>query len=261
MLMQTKITALLIDDEQDSRTVLRRLVSKYFPEIEFVGEAASADEGYQMILQEKPKLVFLDIQMPLGSGFNLLAKFTVIPFEIIFVTSYDQYAINAIRFNALDYLLKPVDTKELQNAVDKAIATIVNKADSNTQIINLLHTLSSNEISERRIAIHSGEKVKMHAVKDILYIEADGRYSVLTMNSDETYMTPRTLKEFEDYLDADPNFIRISKSVIIRINAIKEYSKGYPCFVEILNGKLFEIPRRKKQEILEKFRTLGKKEG
>ncbi len=251
--MKEKIRTILIDDEKNSREVLSKLLGSFFPEIEIVGEASDVDEGYKVIQEKKPQLVFLDIQMPRASGFNLLSKFETVPFEVIFVTSYDQYAINAIKFNALDYLLKPVEIDDLQIAIKKAVNSIEKKTDNNIQIINLLHSLSS-DVNERKIAIHAGEKVKMLSVQSILYIEADGRYTHLSMNDGGSYTTAKCLKDFEDYLSNQSIFIRISKSLLINVNYIKEYSKGEPCIIHMINGKLFEVARRKKQEILVKLK-------
>ena len=118
--MGNKIVTVLVDDEESSRIVLRNLFRDFFPEIEIAGEAENVEEGYELIKNKKPELVFLDIQMPRASGFTLLQKFEEVPFEVIFVTGFDKYAINAIKFNALDYLLKPVEVTDLEAALNKA---------------------------------------------------------------------------------------------------------------------------------------------
>src|SRR6218665_2347263 len=128
--MTETVKAVLVDDESGSREVLRGLLQRYFPGIVIAGEADHAQQAYELILEVQPQLVFLDIQMPRGDGFSLLRRFEAVPFEVIFVTSYDQYAINAIRFNALDYLLKPVEIPELKNAVEKVFHRIEKKLSS-----------------------------------------------------------------------------------------------------------------------------------
>ncbi|MCD6065326.1 MAG: two component transcriptional regulator, LytTR family [Bacteroidetes bacterium] len=251
--METKITAILIDDEENSREVLRDLLENFFPEVELLGEAGSVEEALKLVNEKKPQLVFLDIQMPRQSGFNLLTRFEEVPFEVIFVTSYDQYAINAIKFSALDYLLKPVEIKDLQAAIDKAKKNITLKTKSTLQIVNLLHTVDT-DIKGRKIAVHVGDHVKLLAPSAILYIESDGRYSIITTKENERFTTSKYLKDFEEYLGNDTQLIRIHKSCMINASHIKTYSKGEPCFIEMLNGKVFEIARRKKAEILERMR-------
>jgi two-component system, LytTR family, response regulator len=251
--MDEKITAILIDDEKNSREVLKKLLHKYCMIIEVIGEASNVEEAYDLAIKLKPQLVFLDIQMPRGNGFSLLKKFEQIPFEVIFVTSYDQYAITAIKFNALDYLLKPVDIEDLKFAVNKMAATLQEKTDKQPLFINLLKNLET-DARERKFAIHSGEKVKMLSEKDIVYIEGDGRYSHLQINDKLQYTTAKNLKDFEDFFGAESTLIRISKTFIINAAYIKEYSKGDPFIITMLDKKTFEVARRKKTEILEKLK-------
>ena len=251
--MSEKIKVFLVDDEKDSREVMANLLRNYVSEIAIVGEAANVESAYKGILEKQPDLVFLDIQMPKSNGFSLLKKFEVIPFEVIFVTSFDQYAINAIKFSALDYLLKPVEVSDLKEAVAKALAVIGKKQNSSLQIINLLHDLQENVA--RRIAVHSGDKVRFLHQSDIECIEADGRYCRIFLNNSETFVTAKYLKEFESYFGEKSLFVRISKTYLINISQIKSYSKGEPCIIEMATGKLFETSRRKKQEVLERLQA------
>ena len=253
--MTDKIKVILVDDEKGSREVLAKLLEEHSDELEICGEASNVEEAYRLACDVKPQLVFLDIQMPRASGFNLLKKFEEVPFEVIFVTSYDQYAITAIKFNALDYLLKPVETADLSDAVKKAIVNIRTKTNANLQIVNLLNSMDA-ETKDKKFAVHSGEKVKMLHVQHIVCIEADGRYSHLFMSNNENYTTAKYLKDFEDFLGKESSFIRISKSFILNTNFIKEYSKGEPCIIELINGKTVEVARRKKPEILEKLKGM-----
>jgi two-component system, LytTR family, response regulator len=251
--MDKKITALLIDDEKNSREVLKKLLAKHCVVIEVIGEAADAEEAFDVAIKLKPQLVFLDIQMPRGNGFTFLKKFEKIPFEVIFVTSYDQYAITAIKFNALDYLLKPVDIEDLKYAVNKMAESLQEKVDKQPLIINLLQNVEA-DMRERKFAIHSGEKVKMLCEKDIIYIEGDGRYSHLHISENVQYTTPKNLKDFEDFFGNESTLIRISKTFILNATYIKEYSKGDPFIITMTDKKTFEVARRKKTEILEKLK-------
>ena len=250
--MKNRISALLVDDEIDNRELLANLLQLYFPEIAILGVAANVDEAYDLVLNLSPQLVFLDIQMPRGSGFNLLKKFETVPFEIIFVTSYDQYAINAIRFNALDYILKPVEIESLQEAIKRVVQKIEHPEQNKLQIVNLLYSLDSKN-TDKRIAIHVSDKVKVVNISDVVYIQADGRYCQIFTNDGQHFTTAKVLKDFEDYLGQESPFIRINKSVLANALYIKSYSKGEPLIIEMIGNAVFEIPRRKKAEILERL--------
>lgn len=258
--MKTKITCILVDDESNSRIVLRSLLKRYEKDIEVVGEAQNVDEAYDLIQKYNPQLVFLDIQMPRGDGFSLLGKFVnanlvpdKIPFEVIFVTSYDKYAINAIKFSALDYLLKPIEIKDLDNAISKAIDRVNDKKNTQPQIVNLLHTLSE-ETDEHKIAVHLADNVKLIDPKTILFIEADGSYCHIHTSNNESYITSKYLKDFEDYFGQHSVFVRINKSILLNTKYIERYTKGEPCIIEMSNGQNFEVSRRKKQEVLERIK-------
>ncbi|MFT3793111.1 LytR/AlgR family response regulator transcription factor [Flavobacterium sp.] len=252
--MNEKIKVLLVDDEKDSREVMAKLLSHYFSEIEIVGQANSAEAAYASIVELKPDLVFLDIQMPKANGFSLLKRFAEIPFEVIFVTSFDQYAVNAIKFSALDYLLKPVEIADLREAVAKAIKIIGKKQSSSLQVINLLHGLEDN-VQEKKIAVHAGDKVRFIPSGEVVYIEADGRYCRIFTKSVETYVTAKYLKDFEAYFGDDSAFVRISKTYLLNTAHIESYSKGDPCIIQMVTGNCFEASRRKKQEVLEKLQA------
>jgi len=257
--MSEKITAILVDDENKNREVLRNLLTNFFEEVEILGEADSVETAFKLVNQKNPQLVFLDIQMPRSSGFNLLKKFETVPFEVIFVTSYDQYAITAIKFSALDYLLKPVEVKDLKSAIEKAKKSIASKHQTNGQIINLLNNLDT-ENKERKVAVHVGEKVDLISATDIIYIEADGSYCRIVAHSDKSKTTndkftiAKFLKDFEEYFGENSDFVRIHKSCLINVRHIKNYSKREPCFIEMSDGITFEVARRKKQEVLERLR-------
>ena len=248
-----RIKAILIDDESNSRIVLRNLLENFGAEIDVVGEADNAEDGFTLINEKKPHLVFLDIQMPKENGFALLKRFDELPFEVVFVTSYDKYAINAIKFSALDYLLKPVVVNELKNTIEKATKRIKQKESDNVKVVNLLRNMESGE-EQRKIAVHIGEVVRFIEEKNIVYIEADGAYCNVYTNDNQRYTTARNLKDFEDYFGIGSEFVRVHRSVFINTRHIKEYSKGEPCVIEMNNGKSFEVPRRKKPEVLARLR-------
>jgi two-component system, LytTR family, response regulator len=252
-IMQNKITAVLVDDETKNREVLQNLLSSFFPEIEIAGQADSVESAYDIITLKKPQLVFLDIQMPRGNGFNLLKKFDPVPFEVIFVTSFDQYAITAIKFSALDYLLKPVEVSDLRIAIERAQNSIASKQQKTTLVLNLLNGLEAED-RERKIAVHNGDKVELLSPAIIIYIEADGSYCKITTTDKQRYTTAKFLKDFETYFGENSYFVRIHKSCLVNTTHIKSYSKGEPCFIEMSDGITFETSRRKKQEVLERLK-------
>ena len=253
--MQKRISAVLVDDEANSRIVLRSLLTNFFPEIEILAEAPNADEAFSIISNFSPQLVFLDIQMPGGDGFSLLKRWEEIPFDVIFVTSFDQFAINAIRFSALDYLLKPVEVSDLRLAISKAFRSAGQKENNKLLLENLKHSVST-DIRERRIAVHVRDKVRLIPVKNIVHLVADSSWCHLSTDDGERYVVSRNLKELEELLADDPHFIRVHKSYIINIRFISEYSKGEPCMITMTDGKIFEASRRKKSEILERVNRM-----
>ena len=246
---------MIVDDEKGSREIIRKLLNVFFSEIEVVTEAGSVEEAYINWNSYRPELVFLDIRMPESNGFNLLKKFDNVPFEVIFVTSFDEFAITAIKFNALGYLLKPVELDDFKEAVLKAIRNIQKQTNSQPQIINLMQNLVSEE-EDKRFAVHVNDKVKLIKASEVVYIEAEGRYSNVKIENGEVLITARNLKEFEDFFEADPYFLRISKGLIINARFVTEYMKGDPFVVTMNKSEFFEVSRRKKTVILEKLTIL-----
>jgi two-component system, LytTR family, response regulator len=247
------IQALLVDDEPDGRAVMKKLLGKFCPEIKIVAEAGSVPEAYEMIINLKPQVVFLDIQMPGSNGFELLKKFRVIPFEVVFVTSHDKYAIEAIKFSALDYLLKPIEVEELQKTVAKLEEIIERKVLRQEQLVNVIIHVENPGI-EKKIAVHVNDNVHLLPLSEIVYLESERNYTnILTLSGDK-YTSSKNLGEFEDMLETYPQFLRIGKSCIANLNHVTDYSKGEPCMLFIANKWSFEISRRKKQEVLERLK-------
>lgn len=249
------IEILLVDDEAAGRGVLKKLLNDIL-QIPFnISEANSVDSAYQVIQATNIDLVFLDIQMPVKNGFELLRMLPVVNFQVIFVTGFDNYAITAFRFNALDYLLKPVDIIDLKNAVNKALININEKLVNTEQPSSFL-TILPEKTSEKKIAVHVKEKVLFLPLPIISHINAVDNYCEIITFSHEKFTTPRLLKEFEIYLEDVSSFIRINRSIIVNVAYIKSYTKDFPCFIEMKTGEEFEISRRKKTEILSQLELL-----
>jgi two-component system LytT family response regulator len=251
--MTNKISCILVDDENAGRIVLNELLTKYCPDVNILAEADNITDAYQLINKLQPNLVFLDIQMPGGDGFELLKKFSDITFDVIFATSFDRYAINAIKFSALDYLLKPVAINDLLSSIEKVRKRKAEKEKPRQWILNLLDNLDENT-TEKKIVIHHLDKVKLLKLSDIVCFEAESNYTHIYLNDGQKYTPARILKDFEEFLEKHDNFIRINKKAIVNVDYITQYSKGDPFILYLKNGKEYEIGRRKKTELMARIR-------
>jgi two-component system LytT family response regulator len=241
-----KINCIIIDDESSGRIVLKELLAEHLQEVEIIGEASNISDGFDLIKNSSPDLVFLDIHMPGGTGFELLEKFDTIPFSIVFVTSYDKYAINAIKFSALDYLLKPVDIIELKTSVAKAIEK--KKLALNTALL-ISNLLTNNTSQEKKIAVHVLDKVQFVTAADIICVEASGSYCTMFCANSIKYTTPKLLKDFEEFFENNNDFARINRTQIINLSHLVSYTKGENCIITLSNKMQYEISRRKKTDI------------
>jgi len=248
------VSAIIIDDEEHNRNVLRTLLNKHCPLIHIMDEAIDVDDAFEKINQLNPQLIFLDIKMPNKSGFDLLRLFDNINFEVIFVSAFNEYAVTAFDFNALGYILKPIDYIKLIAAVDKAIVKITSNS-GNTNIVQFIKTLESKNNFVNKITLHHNEKVIFITISDIVSVEANDGVCEVKLIDNANYFSSKDLKLFESILEPAGNFIRINKSVIININFIKSYSKGDVCLLEMNNGISHEVSRRKKTEVLNKVKT------
>ena len=242
--------AVIIDDESNSRNSLRRKLATHCPSILVIAEAEAenAEQGIAMIEKNSPDIVFLDVEMPRMNGFGMLRQLKQRNFELIFTTAYDQYAIQAIRFSALDYLVKPIETSLLKEAVERAIEK--RQVDSaNQRLENLLHNLVDEKNTNNRIAIPSMEELQFINITDIVYLEAESNYTFIHLSSAPKITVSKTLKEFEELLPPY-RFIRIHHSFIINKDHINKYLKGDGGQVLMSNGSLLDVSRRKKEEFM-----------
>lgn len=249
------ITALIIDDETHNRNVLKRLLKNHCPDIEIIGEAHSAGSGYEVITETNPALIFLDIRMQGKSGFDLLRMFDKIGFEVIFVSAFDEYAITAFEFNAVAYILKPIDFSKLISAVSRAIEKIrQNKVDTN--IFHFIKTMEEKNDLITKINIHHGNSVIFINISDVISIESMGdSVEIRTINS-ERFFSGKGIKLYERLLDLQKTFVRINRGVIINTRHIVRYSKGDVCILEMPENLCFEVSRRKKSEVLAKLKLI-----
>lgn len=249
------ISAIVVDDEIHSRNVLKRLLEKHFPEIEILAEAKNADEAFDLITTLSPQLVFLDVQMPEQTGFDLLRKFDQIHFEVIFISAFNEYAVTAFEFNALGYVLKPIDFNKLIIAVNKALSKLTSNIQNN-DLSQFIKTLTPESHSIKKIALHHNEKVVFVTIADIVSIEAGAGICELRLMDNQHYYSTRDLKLFEDLLRRSGNFMRINKQCILNLDFIKSYQKGEICILEMHDGREFEVSRRKKSDIITRLKSL-----
>jgi two-component system LytT family response regulator len=246
------INALIIDDEKHCSDNLLWLLNKYCPEIDVQAVCINAREAFREITACQPRLVFLDVEMPDQSGFDLLEDLTDIQFNIIFTTAFNQYALRAIKFGALDYLLKPVDKDELRLAVDKFIQQ--EKQISLNQLNALLtHTRKNNDFSFQKIAFPTLHSYELVPLNDILACESSSNYTNVRLVNGKTILVSKTLKELEELLDMKP-FFRVHNSWLVNLQYAIRYVKGDGGYLVLNNEMTIPVSRNKKEELL-KFIT------
>lgn len=242
------IRAIIIDDEKASRDTLNGLLNRYCKNVEIIDQADGYRTGIDSINKNKPDIIFLDIQMPDGSGFQLLEQIPEINFEVIFTTAYDQYAIKAIKYSALDYLLKPILPDDLIDAVEKAEQK-QSKSSTNNNIKVLLNNLSQpNE--PKKIVLSTVEKMHVIDIDDIIRCESDDYYTRFFFKDTKTLLISKTLKEHEELL-GDKYFMRPHKSHLINLKYVKSYSKIDGGYIIMSDGSKIPVSRRKKEKVLD----------
>ncbi len=248
-------SAFLIDDEEHNRIALRTLLEEHCPEIEIIGESGNAAHAFENINRLKPRLIFLDIKMPKKSGFDLLKMFSVINFEVIFVTAYDNYAIKAFDFSALGYILKPIDSDKLIKVVKKATERIRLNSDKDL-VLHFVKSLSEKNNLVTKFSVHHNGQVVFISISDISFIETREDKTTLCLFDNSCYFSSKDLVRFEKMLETSVNFVRINKNIIINTDFIKSYSKDEICVLQMKGGQSFEVSRRRKTEILKKLKTI-----
>jgi len=242
------IRAIIIDDEPLAINVLTKLLEKITSSIDIVAFATSAKDGYTKIIELQPDLVFLDVEMPRGNGFDLLAMFSEIKFQVIFTTAYEHYAIKAIKHSALDYILKPIDIEELKESVKKVLA--VNNKSGSTRVTSLLRSLDDSPIN--KLILPNKGSYESIDLNDIILLKADNNYTEFIIKKGKSILVSKTIKEYEDLLSSDV-FFRVHKSTIVNLNYIEKYTKGDGGEITMLNGSIVKVSRYRKKEFLKLF--------
>ncbi len=245
------IRTLIIDDEKNNRQLIADLLQKHFPHVSVIGEADGVASGLKSIRQLTPDLVLLDIRMEDGDAFDLLNQIGNINFKIIFITAYEEYALKAIKFSALDYLLKPVLLDELKSAIGKAEKQILK--DLNIQLTELSNNLQTNQ--HKRIVLRTAEKLQLIPVKEIIRCAAERNYCMFFLENGKKIIASCPVKDFEDML-SEQGFFRIHKSHLVNLSFVDSYIKADGGSVVLTDGTELPVAMRKKNQLMELFENL-----
>ena len=249
-------TCIMIDDEPAAQDVLLRMLSLHHQQFKILQICSSVKEGVEAIKKHKPQLVFLDVQMPPGTGFDVLQATRDIPFEVIFTTSYEEYAIHAFKVSAIDYLLNPFSAEQLEIAISKFKEKSLS-SHNKQHIENLLQNIHPANKQNGKIALPSSKGYVFVSSDAIVRCEADNNYTTLYMKDKSKHLVSRTLKEFEELLKPY-GFFRVHASHLINLDCVAEYIKGEGGQVKLIDGSVVEVSRRKKEEFISQIGGLGK---
>lgn len=242
-----KLKAIIIDDEQHSLQTTELLVQKHCPEIEILGLSDSPEKGIQLIDELSPDLVFLDIAMPVMNGFEMLQHVAYKDFDVIFTTAFDKYAIKAFKVSAIDYLLKPIDEKELIAAVQK-VKSKFDKDEEYNKIDQILNSVAKPGVKKEKVALPVDGKIQLIPFASIVYCESESNYTYIHLEKKKLLLS-KTLKEIEKLID-HPDFFRVQNSYLVNLNHIKEYIRGEGGELIMSNGDEVRVSRNKKEELL-----------
>lgn len=246
--MTKKLKTIIVDDEPNAVDFINSIVGEYCPSLEVVGKAYNVTEGVQKIEETKPDLVFLDVEMPNGTGFDLLSRFPEKDFDVVFITAFNHYAMKAIKFSAVDYILKPININEFIEAVNSVVRK---RSASNVQNNDSLKALMENLKSSypSRLAIPTSDGMEYLNPKEIIRIEADRSYSWFYLAGNRKILVSRHLKEFQDLL-GDRYFFRSHNSFLINLKYVRKYVRKEGGYIEMQDGAQIPISRNRKDLFL-----------
>lgn len=242
------IRAMIIDDEQDSISLLKLQLAKHCPEVNVVNACSSTTQALEEIQLTRPQLLFLDIEMPVMNGFELLSKLMPLNFSVIFITAYNQYALKAFRFNALDYLVKPVEKDELIQAVAKAAHNI----PTAMQVAQVQSFMRGEPV--KKLAVPSQTGITFISLDEIMYCEASNNYTKLVLADGACYTVSKTLKDVQDVLE-ESHFLRVHRQYIINLNRVKHFNRN-DCILTMQNKVELPVARNQKDRLIEMYRLL-----
>ncbi len=242
------IKAVIIDDEQALREINRSLLNDNFPQITVVGEADSVETGISLIQKTQPDIVLLDIEINGGTGFNILQKVKPYSFKLVFITAFNHFAIKAIKFSAIDYILKPVNEFEFVNAIENALKSIETK-DMEKQVNNFFDHYEKKTQS-KKIVLRTTEAMHIIDVSEIIYCKSDNTYTTFYLSDKKEILVSRSIKEYAELLEGY-NFLRPHQSYLVNINCIKKIDKSDGGFIIMNNGREIPVSIRRKQSLMQ----------
>ena len=248
------IKAVIIDDEPAMQEVNSRLLNEYFPEINLIGIADSVETGVRLIQEVEPDLVLLDIELTDGSGFQLLQKLQPYNFKVVFITGFDSFAIKAIKFSALDYILKPVNETEFQQAIHRAIQ-MIEKNENIQQQVDVLMDSYKREIQSKKLVLRTSESLHIVNVGDIYFCKSDNSYTTFHFSGDDKILVSKSLKDYESLLN-EYGFYRVHQSFLVNLNHIKKVDKTDGGFVIMKNKKEIPVSLRQMKKLIELLERL-----
>lgn len=248
------IRTVIIEDEENSRIILNDMLQNHFKNIKVIAVCMNNEEAKSAIENLNPDLVFSDVELGNESVFTMLQQLSNIDFEIIFTTGYDKYAIQAIKFSALDYLLKPFSKEDLAEAINQ-YQQKQNKKQSAQQFDALFHNLKHIQKDQKKIALPTANGLTVFPLNEIVYCQAEINYTNFFLVSKNKILGTKTLKEYEELLD-DYDFIRVHKSHLINLHHVKNYLRGEGGTIIMSNGASVEVSRRKKEEFLRRLEMI-----
>jgi two-component system LytT family response regulator len=241
------LKAILVDDELNSLQNLQFKIREYCPNVKVVAQSQNPEEAIRLIQQHKPDVIFLDIEMPRMSGFKMLEQIPEVDFEVIFITAYNHYAINAIRISAFDYLVKPVAIEDLQQTTERLGNFSLKKTRERADLLK--HNLANPKSQEDNIAIPTNDGLEFIQIKQIIRIESSSNYSKIILQNGHHMLVTRQLKDFEELLQ-DYRFYRVHHSHLVNLNYIAKYVRGDGGQITMRNGDIIDVSRRKKEVFL-----------
>lgn len=236
--------AVIVEDEMHNREALRNLLAEFCEDVEVAGLAGSVADAVQIIRQIRPDIIFLDIELQTGTGFDVLAQIADLDPDVIFTTAYEHYAIKAIKFSSLDYLLKPIDIDELQNAVSKARARI-RESVYRQQLEVLLANVNAR--NGKKICLATADRMEFVRVEDIIMCEANGSYTNVYLKDNRNILVSKHLKEYETLL-AEENFMRVHNSFLINLNEVRHYVKSDGGYILMNDNRQVSISPKRRDE-------------
>ncbi len=250
---ENMLRTVIIDDEDHVRETIGRLLAMHCPQVKIVGEANGVESGLKMIRDLHPHLVLLDIRMDDGTGFDLLHRFETIDFKVIFITAYEKYAVQAFKFAAIDFLLKPINPEELSDAVKRAETLI--QEHFNSQLQALEENLKTDLRQKKKVVLKTQENIYLVDLQNITHCESDGCYTYVNTLGGDRILISKTLREFDDML-SDSGFYRVHKSYLINLSQIKRFDKQEGGYIILNNDCKIPVASRKREELLELFEKL-----